>query len=65
MLVLNRKANEKVAIEGGITVSVLAVEGGRVRLGVAAPDDVRILRGELAFWSEQETGRTDMDDPIS
>jgi carbon storage regulator CsrA len=44
MLVLNRKANDKVAIEGGITVTVLAVEGGRVRLGIDAPDDVRILR---------------------
>jgi carbon storage regulator len=52
MLVLNRKAKEKVAIEGGITVSVLAIEGGRVRLGVAAPDDVRILRGELANRAE-------------
>jgi carbon storage regulator CsrA len=49
MLVLNRKANEKVAIEGGTTVSV-----GRVRLGIDAPDDVRILRGELAFWLEED-----------
>jgi carbon storage regulator CsrA len=65
MLVLNRKANEKVAIQGRITVTILAVEGGRVRLGVDAPEDVRILRGELSFWSEQATGRTEKDDPIS
>ena len=52
MLVLSRKPGEKVVIGDGITVTVLEVVGGRVRLGVEAPGDVRILRGELAFWLE-------------
>jgi carbon storage regulator len=56
MLVLNRKKNERIAIEGGVTLIVLSVEGGRVRFGVDAPDDIPILRGELSFWVEQPDG---------
>jgi carbon storage regulator len=52
MLVLSRKLGEKVVIDGGITLTILEVERGRVRLGIDAPDDVRILRGELAFWMD-------------
>lgn len=48
MLVLSRKVGEQVHIGDGITVTVLASQGGRVRLGVAAPRDVRIRRGELS-----------------
>lgn len=54
MLVLSRKPGEQVVIGSGITVTVLDVVGGRIRLGVEAPDDVRILRGELAWWLEPE-----------
>ena len=54
MLVLTRKVGEKVVIQGGITVTVVRAEDGRVRLGIEAPDDVRILRGELACWMSEE-----------
>lgn len=48
MLVLSRKANETVEFpELGISVEVVRVNGSIVRLGVKAPDSVRILRGEL------------------
>ena len=50
MLVLSRKAGETVLIGDRIKVSVLNLEGGRVRLGFEAPEDVRILRGELGEW---------------
>lgn len=56
MLVLTRKAGEKVVIGNGITVTVVEVQGNRVRLAFDAPDQVRILRGELACW---------LDDPAS
>jgi carbon storage regulator len=49
MLVLTRKTGEKIVIDRHITVTVLSAEGGRVRVGISAPDDVRILRGELVF----------------
>jgi carbon storage regulator len=52
MLVLTRKLGETVVIDGGIKVTVLEVAGNRVRLGIAAPDGVRILRGELAGWHD-------------
>lgn len=50
MLVLSRKPGEKVIIGSGITVSVVEVKGNRVRLAFEAPDQVRILRAELACW---------------
>jgi carbon storage regulator len=52
MLVLSRKPGEKLVIGDGITVTVLEVIGGRVRIGIAAPEDIRILRGELAWWQQ-------------
>jgi carbon storage regulator len=53
MLVLTRKPGEKVVIGQGIVVTVLSVDGGRIRLGIEAPDDVPILRGELSFFLEE------------
>lgn len=47
MLVLSRKEQEAIKIDGGITVTVLGIEGGRVRIGIEAPDTTRILREEL------------------
>ncbi len=47
MLVLSRKIGETITIGDNIKVSVIRLEGGRVRLGVDAPSDVRILRAEL------------------
>jgi carbon storage regulator len=47
MLVLCRKLNEKIIIDGGITLTVLKVDGNRVKIGIEAPQDVSILRGEL------------------
>jgi carbon storage regulator len=53
MLVLSRKNGEAIVIGDGITVTVLAVEGGRVKLGVVAPREVPIHREEIgeAFHS--------------
>ncbi len=50
MLVLSRKPGEKVVIGENITLTILEVVGTRVRVGIDAPADVRILRGELACW---------------
>jgi carbon storage regulator len=47
MLVLTRKAGETIRISNNIVVTVLEVEGYRVRLGIAAPADVPIRRAEL------------------
>jgi carbon storage regulator len=47
MLVLSRKIGEKLVIGDNITVVVSRVAGNRVTLGIEAPSEVRIIRGEL------------------
>lgn len=47
MLVLSRKVGEKLVIDGNITVEVVKIQGNRISLGISAPSDVKILRGEL------------------
>lgn len=48
MLVLSRRTGEELVLPGEqVRLVVLGVYGGRVRLGVIAPHDVTILRGEL------------------
>lgn len=47
MLVLTRKLDQQIQIGEGITVTVLEVKGNTVKLGIAAPKEVRVLRAEL------------------
>ena len=47
MLVLRRKVGEKIILADVITITVLAIEGERVKLGIDAPAPVSIVRGEL------------------
>lgn len=47
MLVLSRRPEESIRIGDNITVKVLRVDRGRVRLGIDAPPDIPILRAEL------------------
>jgi carbon storage regulator len=51
MLVLTRKLDQSIVLGDGIVVSVLSIEGSRVRLGVSAPSEVPIRRGELRPFS--------------
>ena len=47
MLVLTRKTQERIHIGDNITISILKLKGNTVRIGIEAPRDVRVLRGEL------------------
>jgi carbon storage regulator CsrA len=48
MLVLSRHLNERIVLPGlGITVQVVAISRGVVRLGIEAPPQVDIVREEL------------------
>ncbi|HVA48487.1 MAG TPA: carbon storage regulator [Pirellulales bacterium] len=47
MLVLSRKAGEQLVIDGNIIITVNRVAGHRVSIGIEAPHDVQIARGEL------------------
>lgn len=57
MLVLTRRPGEEIMIGDGIRLTILAVKGGRVRLGLLAPPDVPILRVELALRHALEAPR--------
>ncbi len=52
MLVLRRKVGESIVLAGVINVSVLAVEGERVKIGISAPPDITIVREELLHNSK-------------
>ena len=47
MLVLTRKQNERLIIDGNIVVTIVRVSGGTVRIGIEAPVEVSIRREEL------------------
>jgi len=48
MLILSRKVGEKVIVpDCGLTITVLAVQGQRVRLGISAPADTAVHREEV------------------
>ena len=47
MLVLSRKENECIKLGDSITVTVVRVSGDKVRLGIEAPANILVLRGEL------------------
>jgi carbon storage regulator CsrA len=65
MLVLSRRSGEKVIIGDAITLTVLAISRDRVRVGIDAPDHVRILRAELAGWEHDSSGSDKMLGPDS
>jgi len=47
MLVLTRKIGEKIHIGDDVVITVLDVSRSRVRIGIDAPDDQRVMRAEL------------------
>jgi carbon storage regulator len=53
MLVLSRKKNQQIVIDGRVTVTVLDVRGNTVRLGIEAPVEVSIHREEILHGSTQ------------
>lgn len=55
MLILRRKIGERIVIDGRIEVTILRIRGGKVRLGVAAPRSVRVLRKEIMRAAEVPT----------
>ena len=59
MLVLTRKIDESIQIGPGITITVVRIGPGSVRLGITAPKDTTILRKELVASSTQEEFRAE------
>lgn len=64
MLVLSRKIGEKLIIGDNITVTINRVSGNRITLGIEAPQNVRIVRGELAPLVEAPAVREDAQSAV-
>jgi carbon storage regulator len=54
MLILTRRQNQSIKLGSEITLRILAIKGGQVRVGIDAPKDVAIYREELARRIGQE-----------
>jgi carbon storage regulator len=54
MLVLTRKSNQSIMIGNDIEVSVLAVMGEKVRIGIQAPRDIPVFRTEVYLEIQEE-----------
>ena len=60
MLILSRKVGESIAVGENITIVVNRIAGNRVALGIQAPSNVRVVRGELErFVDEFGSDETD------
>jgi len=57
MLVLSRKKNESIIIDGRITVHVIEIRGDKVRLGVDAPKEVPVHRKEVYEAIRRQEGK--------
>lgn len=57
MLVLTRKCTEEIVIGDDIRITVHNVKGSRVTLGIEAPRDVPVVRGELDRTEDDDDGR--------
>jgi len=47
MLVLSRKESQTILLDESVEITILEIDGSSVKLGINAPDEVRVLRGEL------------------
>jgi carbon storage regulator len=61
MLVLTRKSNQNIMIGDDIEVSVLAIMGEKVRIGIQAPRDIPVFRKEVYLEIERERGGPSKD----
>lgn len=61
MLVLSRRSESSVKIGPDVTVTVLSIQRKQVRLGIEAPNNVRILRDELVVEPAEEPPQADLD----
>ena len=63
MLVLTRKPNQSIMIGDNIEISVLAIMGEKVRIGIEAPRSVPVFRREVyvEIQEDQETGEQRVD----
>lgn len=52
MLILSRKPGEALTVNGEIDIKIIDISGDKVKIGINAPDNVKILRSELCQTME-------------
>jgi carbon storage regulator len=59
MLILTRGVGDRFVIDNEITVKILAIQDKQVRVGISAPENVKIIRGEIydRFLKKNKTRR--------
>ena len=62
MLILSRKKGESIKIGDDIEIFVAEIKGDKVRLGISAPDDMKICRTELYLTVENNREASDKVD---
>jgi carbon storage regulator len=63
MLILVRKVQQSIWIEGEISIRVLSIERDRVKLGITAPGDVKVMRQELLVDADPPAALVGGDTP--
>jgi len=53
MLVLTRKQNETIEVGRSVTIRIVQIKGNKVRIGIDAPAECSIRRGEVRARDEQ------------
>jgi carbon storage regulator len=61
MLVLSRKSQESIRIGDSITVTIVRIKGNTVRIGIEAPDSVKIVRSELPDFRSAGTETAEVE----
>ncbi|MDP2078100.1 MAG: carbon storage regulator CsrA [Sulfuricurvum sp.] len=66
MLILSRKLDESILIGDSITLKVISIDKGSVKLGIDAPSNIRVLRSELinAVKDSNQAASTQQDDSL-
>ena len=59
MLVLTRKPEETIIINGNIEVQIIEVKGNRVRIGITAPREISVNRGEVQAEVNEKNKNSD------